>query len=732
MTSREEELKEYLRRHRKTRETDYPWQPGRSYLPEAKDSLQEYVRRMQPQLREREQRGEREPEREMEEYLSRTRRRAEEKSRREAAEKAKLAPPWVSPSGIQEYVRRMQARAGKKAAEEPKPIPPPAPSKAEVKDELEEYLAKRREKQVATQPIPCGGACGVVIPIPPPQPARIPVPVSEPVEKAPKFPWMTATTAPSEAEVERPAVSWFEAQERQVQEWAKEVKRKEEEKKRKQIGQPPWVAGSVKPEEIEKKEIPWLKEGKELEAYGILNYGSHDARLKAIQNLERVDSLGKQHLRNMLEEYEDREASFLKEGPELLDEYGITKHKTHVERAGAITGVKGISAEAKTHLRDLLEVFEKKEVPPEREEALDKIAKKLIDEYLDMEESEKHIDEAAPRLTEREKEIVVDELDDLERDKMEEAEDDMVMENESTKEMRDWIEANTQLSEGQREELHDTLDNRVGEEIDEIYMQMDRQGLFDLDTYTWDDQKEYVKANILDDEIKEELLDHIEDAEKAYKEEKAKKHKELEDMGLLKYRTLEERLTAVELMQLPEKAKEAISEMVEEEWEEERKAKEKAEKEERERELLGHGETQLKRKGYTIQVKPKTAAQKDFEKAIGEMVSPLPIIAFQGQEDVITPEIKERIRTERMAQMTQAKGEKIDEATDYEAMIYLHTASLAQPMSPMWGRIYMHLFKKFYPEKSDFIPEYEATLQDQDKVELHRLKQWLYKTARRK
>lgn len=108
-----------------------------------------------------------------------------------------------------------------------------------------------------------------------------------------------------------------------------------------------------------------------------------------------------------------------------------------------------------------------------------------------------------------------------------------------------------------------------------------------------------------------------------------------------------------------------------------------------------------------------------------------PIIGHTAWASSITVEQKARIKIERLKQISEAKGEKIDMATNYEAMVYLSTHSLAEPLSPMWLRIYFHLFKKFYPDKSEFIPDYEAKLNPHmDKGELNNLKRWLYKQSK--
>jgi hypothetical protein len=112
-----------------------------------------------------------------------------------------------------------------------------------------------------------------------------------------------------------------------------------------------------------------------------------------------------------------------------------------------------------------------------------------------------------------------------------------------------------------------------------------------------------------------------------------------------------------------------------------------------------------------------------------------PIIAMVGWEDSITAEQKARIEIERMKQVREADGKPIIEATDYEAMVYIMTASLTQPLSSTYFNIYAYLFRKFYPDKAkEIFEEHEGQKLDQwiEEPDLKRLKQWLYKTSREK
>jgi hypothetical protein len=71
-------------------------------------------------------------------------------------------------------------------------------------------------------------------------------------------------------------------------------------------------------------------------------------------------------------------------------------------------------------------------------------------------------------------------------------------------------------------------------------------------------------------------------------------------------------------------------------------------------------------------------------------------------------------------------------ASDTEAMVYLSTASMANPMSEEWSRIYFHLFynylkRKKIPINADmrFLSE-NKTLRNSDRRELERLKKWIF------
>jgi len=102
-----------------------------------------------------------------------------------------------------------------------------------------------------------------------------------------------------------------------------------------------------------------------------------------------------------------------------------------------------------------------------------------------------------------------------------------------------------------------------------------------------------------------------------------------------------------------------------------------------------------------------------------------PIVGYPPWHQDITDEMKGRVKIERMKALML--NENLDMATDYEAMVYLHTASLAAPMNSRWCRIYLYLFKKFYPKKADFISEADATVSKYELRYLNDLKRWIYR-----
>lgn len=108
-----------------------------------------------------------------------------------------------------------------------------------------------------------------------------------------------------------------------------------------------------------------------------------------------------------------------------------------------------------------------------------------------------------------------------------------------------------------------------------------------------------------------------------------------------------------------------------------------------------------------------------FERGVKRVFAP--IIAYTGWEDVVTDDMKNRIQIERLA------NPLLETATDYEAMVYLHTASLATPLSGEMTNIYSYLFSKYHTEQAKGIGVYLDNISETEEHELSQLKDWIFK-----
>ena len=109
--------------------------------------------------------------------------------------------------------------------------------------------------------------------------------------------------------------------------------------------------------------------------------------------------------------------------------------------------------------------------------------------------------------------------------------------------------------------------------------------------------------------------------------------------------------------------------------------------------------------------------KKELDKNLEELVSIFfkPLVVYpSGWHDILPEWIKNEIPIQRMVyQMLKYKGKvKENRATDVEALAYLYTASLAQPMPDEYSEIYLYLTRKSLEwqgkkEIPEFLQEYE-------------------------
>ena len=126
--------------------------------------------------------------------------------------------------------------------------------------------------------------------------------------------------------------------------------------------------------------------------------------------------------------------------------------------------------------------------------------------------------------------------------------------------------------------------------------------------------------------------------------------------------------------------------------------------------------------------------EKQVDKGISEIVGALtdPIIVFPGGWGDTLPEwLKNSITLERLVMNMKAlRGEEMT-GTDAEAVAYLMTLSLTQPIDSDWTQIYLYLAGKVCRQwkkvelPSDIVVD---KLDNYKEQELARLKAWIYQT----
>lgn len=110
-----------------------------------------------------------------------------------------------------------------------------------------------------------------------------------------------------------------------------------------------------------------------------------------------------------------------------------------------------------------------------------------------------------------------------------------------------------------------------------------------------------------------------------------------------------------------------------------------------------------------------------LEKYIKKLFAP--IIVFDGFEDIITAKIIIRVMMERLSNLLS------ETATDYETMVYLHTASLAAPLSEEMRNIYEYLFSKYHLEEAKEMGVYRDKLSEVEARKLEDLEEMDLKEA---
>lgn len=129
---------------------------------------------------------------------------------------------------------------------------------------------------------------------------------------------------------------------------------------------------------------------------------------------------------------------------------------------------------------------------------------------------------------------------------------------------------------------------------------------------------------------------------------------------------------------------------------------------------------------------PTNQEKRKFEEGANRMVFALmaPIITCPGEETFVTGEMKSKITVHRLAAIMKDED---DQATDYEAMVYMGSASLEFPLDQDGFNVYAFLFRKFYPEQAkEIFSEHEGIKLDYTASDLlNGLKRFIYTTQKR-
>lgn len=122
-----------------------------------------------------------------------------------------------------------------------------------------------------------------------------------------------------------------------------------------------------------------------------------------------------------------------------------------------------------------------------------------------------------------------------------------------------------------------------------------------------------------------------------------------------------------------------------------------------------------------------TNQDRDQEQFVDQMMYLLtaPNISVPGYEDVWKLH-KDDATLQRLAHHREIFGNK--QCTEFEAMIYISTATLIAPPEHDWAAIYFYLFHRWSPEKAKAAGFEPRELEYPQQDHLSRLRNWIYRT----
>lgn len=124
---------------------------------------------------------------------------------------------------------------------------------------------------------------------------------------------------------------------------------------------------------------------------------------------------------------------------------------------------------------------------------------------------------------------------------------------------------------------------------------------------------------------------------------------------------------------------------------------------------------------------PRRSEAQETERFVGQMMYLLtaPYVGWPGWGDHVERQ-KDKIMLYRLAYHREIFDNEM--CTEFEAMLYISTVSLAQPIGHQWTEIYMWLFRRWNPEAAKDIDIEERDLDPSQVDHLARLRRWVYRT----
>ena len=101
------------------------------------------------------------------------------------------------------------------------------------------------------------------------------------------------------------------------------------------------------------------------------------------------------------------------------------------------------------------------------------------------------------------------------------------------------------------------------------------------------------------------------------------------------------------------------------------------------------------------------------------------------------PEVPEHLRHKALMYRILLAPKCLEEemSTEFDALVYLHTASLSVPLNHYWRNVYFYLFKKYFPRHAEVLEKrgmkFPSELVGTGKRLLNDLRRWIFKQQMR-